>query len=601
MQTLDSSIHILPEDLQNQIAAGEVVERPASVLKELLENSLDAGANRIYVEIQGGGQNRILVQDNGHGLRPQELKLALNRHATSKIQEFSDITHINSFGFRGEALPSIASVSKLQMASITQESTEASQIIVEFGEIQEQHPTSLREGTKILVSDLFINTPARLKFLKTNTTEAKRCQEVVKLLALANLDTEFKLLSNGKTVLDFPGKEDLIQRISRIWPPSVTENLYHLSYSREEMSITGLISDPISTQPKTDRIYFFVNRRPVQDKILLKALKEAYKKRLLSREYPQTILFLELPSRKLDINVHPAKSEIRFQDEQAIFSLVKKGVEETLNMDSLQSESIEQSHFQTLLDPRSQTAGHWSNLQNQTSGDYTPALERQNQQTLLKEEPSGHFSQETQETNKQQSPEIHSETSSRSGLEENTGFFYLGQINSSYLILSEKGSNLLILDQHTVHERILFNKFRESGEESGSQLLALPREYQLHSSQVSQLQKKGNYLRRLGFGFELHNNQMLLIKAVPEYFEFNEARDFLDSVLSAKVEGMDDIWILMSCKRAVKAGEELSRQEALSLVEAWIHTSNRFYCPHGRPAAIRLTPREFENLFKRKK
>ena len=586
-----SYIHILPEDLQNQIAAGEVVERPASVIKELLENSLDAGADRIYAEIEGGGQNRILVQDNGHGLSPQDLSMALNRHATSKILDISDLSRVGSFGFRGEALPSIASVSRLEISSVTSESTEGTQIKVEFGEIWDQHPASLREGTKIQVQDLFINTPARLKFLKTTSTEAKRCQEVIKRFALANLHTQFQFLSNNKNIFYFLKNQGLVERLSHMWPPAVTDNLYPFSYSEQDFAITGAVSDPASTQPKTDRIYFFVNNRPVQNKILLGALREAYKGRLLSKEYPQAVLFLNIPCEEVDINVHPAKSEVRFRSEQTVFSLVKKGVQKALDGDPYKgaptSRSQEQAFKPNFLEKTKKNLSE-QNYTTRSLENYTP--------TAFNEETKEFFEAD----NTAQIPSNEKENFSFSHLEKQKGYFYLGQIQATYLLLSEKGNNLLILDQHAAHERILFHKFRSSSEKSGSQLLALPREHNLHPEEKKELQKKANYLRQLGFSFQLHGEELLSINSIPEFFTFHEAKDFLESVLSAKVEGMDDIWTLMACKRAIKAGEEISREEALTLLESWLETPNRFYCPHGRPAVVRLDPKKLQDLFKRR-
>ena len=602
MNKREYDIHILPEDLQNQIAAGEVVERPASVLKELVENSLDAGADRIHTEIEGGGQNRILVQDNGQGLNSGELALALNRHATSKIQNIADLSRISSFGFRGEALPSIASVSKLELASVPGESKEGSQVTVEFGEIQDQHPISLREGTRIEVRDLFINTPARLKFLKTTATEAKRCQEVLKRFALANLDTQFKLVSNNKEVLNFPGRQGLIERLSLIWPFAVTENLYPFFRNHEDLSISGAVSDPVSTQPKPDRIYFFVNNRPVQDKLLLKALREAYKGRLLSKEYPQAVLFLNIPSEEVDINVHPAKSEIRFRNEQAIFSLVKKGVEKALEVGNQDNRPQPDHMAQSAHTPRQEQNRDQRPHANTfpTFEDHNPEAFREQKEAFPKDNPMTTPQAVVQQTGNEQALNREDfNIPDYSNLEKEKGYFYLGQIQATYLILSEKGNNLLILDQHAVHERILFHRFSNRGEEVGSQLLALPGEHQLHASEKKQLQNKANYLRKLGFSFQLTGGEMLQIQAIPDFFSFNEAREFLESILSAKVESMDDIWSLMACRKAIKAGEELSRDEALNLLESWFQTPDRFYCPHGRPAAVRLTSRELENFFKR--
>lgn len=604
-----STIQILPPELQNQIAAGEVVERPASIVKELVENSLDAGANLISVSLTQGGQSLIQVQDNGRGLHPEDIPLALTRHATSKLQTIDDLQQIQTFGFRGEALPSIASVSRLILSSIVPGAEHGTRVEVEFGKIRSQGPCPLREGTKVEVRDLFLNTPARLKFLKSPAWEGKKCQEALFKLALANLEAGFNLQVKDKNVLQFAPKQDLVQRLAQVWPRQITDLLLPLEIKEDTYRLTGVIGPPETAQGRAGRILFFVNKRPVQDRMLLAALRQGYKGKLLSKEYPQAVLFLELPPQDVDVNVHPAKAEVRFRAEHAVFSLIAHGISELIGsqykgldlepqVSPITATSTENPKFKTFAAYLQEDGS-----EPDSPGDQgTPA----NTNTLHEPTPRGQFPSgpsKTQQTTiidyspPQPGPQRQTQTITIKG----QSWTFLGQIHKTYLLFSTKNHDrLLILDQHAAHERILFAKLSSGALRGTSQLMAIPSNFQLNPGQTNQLTRLSPYLRSLGFTFTLEANQVWL-EGQPSFLAPEKAKKIFLELVSEQIESIDHLLAHIACRQAIKAGAELSANESLILFKDWLDCPKREFCPHGRPTMLDLDPTTLEKLFKRKK
>ncbi|BBD07956.1 DNA mismatch repair protein MutL [Desulfovibrio ferrophilus] len=603
----------MPPELQNQIAAGEVVERPASVLKELMENSLDAGATAIDVSIDQGGQGLIEILDNGWGMAPDEMELALTRHATSKVTDIRELATIDSFGFRGEALPSIASVSRLTLTSITQDRDEGFEIKLDAGHIASKGPAALRSGTRITVQDLFVSVPARLKFLKTPATEARRCQDACFRLALARLDVRLTFTSGGRKIYTFQAGESLSKRLSQAWPPAVTDVLHPFDYQRDEYRVHGVTGDPQAAQGRGDRILLYVNGRPVQDKMLLRAVRDAYSGRLLSREYPQAVVFVEIPAHEVDANVHPAKNEVRFRNEKSVFSTVRRAIlsaldhtnssgpgmgstfaSETIRHDnhrarnplgasgSAASQSYSNSHITSLSNKFNHATERKLTLDiapHRSSADGNHWLEAD----MVASAPAGATSITAAAPPVASGPET-----------------YLGQLADTYLILRGEDGMLSLIDQHAAHERVLFHSFEHAGQGGDSQPLVTPLQLPLHPSEASRLQELWTDLKQLGFDMRTPTPETLSIHAIPALLTASRAKDYLRAAISGQAKNIRDLWAMMSCKAAIKAGQSLARDEALSLLSTWRTTPDKDYCPHGRPIRISWSLSELERLFKRK-
>lgn len=655
-----SHIRLLPSALRNQIAAGEVVERPASVLKELVENSLDAGARAIDVRLDNGGQSLIRVQDDGCGIPAAELELAITRHATSKIAALEDLEHVRSYGFRGEALPSIASVSRLTLTSAPAGGDAAHTVEVEHGRLVASSPAALHRGTVVEVRDLFANVPARLKFLKTPATEFRRAQDWLSRLALARPETAFTLSAAGREVARFLPGQDLRGRLSVIWPGSLVAGLVPFDAQRHGIRCRGLAAPSGMRQQRADRVLLYVNGRAVTDKRLFAAVREAYKGRLLAREYPLAVLFVEMEPEAVDVNVHPAKSEVRFQDESAVFSAVLQALRGALDgavfsaggaaaapeegegqsrkesFPNVEAAPQRRPGFWGSLDetrilpvPEGRQRGAWEVL-GEESGDLllprrseAPEAARPGRQpdfmprraAPLREEaaPYGGSPQApagpapsprpvdapAQLPGQDPAPAPQKAEAGLRGPLSVGGFSYLGQVADTYLVLRDAQGALLLVDQHAAHERVLHARLAAGAFSGAGQLLALPLELRLDAAERERLQEARPVLEKLGFALEC-SGEMLLARALPPGLSRREAADFLREALAGVRDDLGDIYISMACKAAIKAGQRLTDDEAAGLISQWLTTPDAANCPHGRPCVLRWDAAELERLFKRR-
>ena len=619
-------IRLLPPALRNQIAAGEVVDRPAGVLKELVENSLDAGATDIAVNLEDGGVRLLSVRDNGYGIPADDLKQAVTRHATSKLTSFEDLLHVAHYGFRGEALPSIASVSDLTMTSAFSgedgHTHEAAFIRVRFAEVAGKGPAALTRGTLVEMRDLFGNVPARLKFLKSPAAELKRCREILIRLALPNLRVAFSLTVGGRESLRLHADETLADRLAGALQDTSVREFLPFDLTRHGIRVRGLAAPPALAQVRGDRVWLYVNDRPINDRLLLKAVREAYKGRLTGREYPQVALFLDLDPAEVDVNVHPAKNEVRFRDEKSVFSAVLRGVESALlgvefpveppvsgelfrpaadeagvpNLPPLFA-APRQASLQEDRPPRPQ--GFWGTLD-------APRIMEPPTRAEQADEDTGIFPDDPVADPVPAGPRgsvVASPANAYAPRREAAGGFpvrvgpllCLAQVMNSYLLLLENDTPVL-LDQHAAHERALMHRLEQSA--SQSRLLLAPVDVPLSEDAAERLEACRGMLLRMGWVIE-EGPAAVRVLGLPTVLERAPALDSLRDVLAGRTEGFDDILHLMACRNAVKAGQALTADEAAGLLALWLSVPERDHCPHGRPTTVRLGRALLDKLFKR--
>lgn len=633
-------IRTLDEQLVNRIAAGEVVERPAAALKELIENALDAGAMRIEIEAEMGGRRLIRVRDDGIGMTRTDALNALQRHATSKIVSDADLTRIATLGFRGEALPSIASVSRMDILTRAFEEDTGTHIVVEGGEVKAVEEVGAPIGTTVSVRDLFFNVPARLKFLKSVPTELGHIIETVTRYAFAYPDVSFRLVHERQELIFTPGNGDLLTTAASIWGRETVQGMVSVDYERDNIRVWGLIAPPHQTRPTRQHQYFFVNLRPVRNKTLTAALDEAYKTLTPEKRYPACILLVGIDPRQVDVNVHPAKIEVRFQREQGVFEAVVNAIRAALLQHGMIPSALppSESRGQGITPARPPDAETIHQILMQRAGlapaepvgtpappetlapaGETPALPetlaRADATPALPEMPAGvdpfvsaaHAVSLADET----PPLLETEPLQTAHLPFAhllDDLYILGQVSNTYIVASTR-QGLVLIDQHVAHERVLYEQlcYKRGALPIPKQHLLTPETLQLSRRDALLLHEKLPELEAIGFELEPFGVDTYLIRAVPAALKGDPVqtlRDIVDELVELSVSkrlpvAREQIWITTSCKLAVKAGDPLSMPEMRKLIEDLARTENPYLCPHGRPITIILTWQEIERKFKR--
>lgn len=656
------TIRLLPANLVNQIAAGEVVERPASVVKELVENSIDAAATRIEVDIELGGRRLIRIKDNGEGMGRDDAVLAFERHATSKIRDLDDLGRIATLGFRGEALASIASVSRVELITKTAGELAGTFVEVEGGRLTDVKDASRDTGTTVTVRDLFFNTPARRKFMRSEATENYHLTTIVTHYALAHPEIAFRLVNNGRETIRVAAAKDLRERAFQIFGGELLESLLPVAGGREFLAgVTGFVSAPRERRTNRDAQYFFVNQRFVRDRTISEGLSEGYRSVLPSGVYPVAFLFLDVPYDEIDVNVHPAKTEVRFRRTEAIKDAIAEAVRDALSKAGI--EVLRASATSSTV------AGGETLLE--ASAVAKPALATEDRDVTARErlaendapEPitsprtaakAAHAGSVTGEPALFATDDLHGNNISTdfellAGMQERTGgaaqipsigtgispasamppfdsaerlvgrsevsaisghtIRPIAQLHESFIIAVDD-EGLLLVDQHVAHERILFDKFRrtETDRPAESQNLLLPETLDLTPAQAETFEAIEEYLTSLGFGLMRLSGRTVAIKSIPADIPpanvrnlFAEVIDSVDSDRrsSARNTLRDEIAASLACKAAIKINTPLTTEKMQWLIDRLLLTSSPTTCPHGRPVILRLSMKAIERGFHR--
>lgn len=589
----------LPDHLINQIAAGEMVERPSNALKELIENSLDANASEIFVELAGGGIKLIRVSDNGNGIVSNELPLALTRHATSKITNLHDLEQLSTLGFRGEGLASIASVSRLSLTSRTTNTAHATQIRAEDGNISSMHGASHPVGTTVEIVELFFNTPARRKFLKSEATEYAHCINVFERLALSHPNVVFSLKNNGKNIIKYP-IQNQNERIQTILGADFADAALAVDSSTDTMHIYGLITKPTFTKSKTEKQFFFVNGRFVRDKIMLHAVKQAYRDILHQQFNPAFVLFLDLPTQQVDVNVHPTKTEVRFRDSQNIHQFIFHSLDKVLaktNANHTSSVSLKQ----------------WTNTPQSTSHTtYKPSISSQTHLSL--HENQNNLRQYTQfyktdnDINIVTHPTPATQTTPSIAIDYPLGFA-LAQLLGIY-ILAQNHDGLILVDMHAAAERINYEKMKMQRATGNllTQPLLMPIHITANAEEIATCRDYTDKWHEFGLNLSIPNEHTILVHAIPQILQQNDVEKIIRQILkdlahigiSQAIHDQEKaILSTLACYGSIRAGRQLTVPEMNALLRDMEQIPRTNQCNHGRPTWIQLNLNDLDAFFLR--
>ncbi|ADK15183.1 DNA mismatch repair protein MutL [Clostridium ljungdahlii DSM 13528] len=604
-------INLLDENTSNKIAAGEVVEGPSSVIKELLENSIDSGAKNITIEIEEGGEKSIKIIDDGWGIHPLDIKKAFMPHATSKISTVEDLDKISTLGFRGEALCSIASVSNTILKSKAEGFDVGNEIIISGGVLKETQEIGCNKGTTILVEDLFFNVPARKKFLKSPSREAAGISDIVTRLSLANPNISFKFFKNGKKALTTYGTGKVMDVIRCVYGKNIYENIIPVEKHSDIISICGYIGNSEISRGSRNNQSIFINKRYVKNKSITSAAEQAFKSFLTINKFPFFILFIDIFPEFVDVNVHPAKWEVKFSDSRMVFKFVFDAIHEALRESLKDSFTIdlkeddlkpkktetEIKEVQIPIDLKSPNEGIY--IEKNGSSLFKKSKENSNKNEFIKEPKVSFTAKENAVSkNKQEEPRVAKFQPLR----------IIGQFHSTYII-AEDSSNLYMIDQHAAHEKILFEKYKKSIQKGMvlSQVLITPVIMELTIKDYNCFIENRDLFKKTGFNVELFGNNTISIREVPMILGKPDMKNlFMDILDNLKNMGSGDTWEVkylslatLACKAAIKANASISEIEMNHLIEELRFIDDPFNCPHGRPTIIKLTLNDLEKKFKR--
>lgn len=647
-----SKIRVLPDSVANKIAAGEVVERPSSVVKELLENALDASARRIDIEIESGGKRLIRIVDDGEGMTRDDAILAFERHATSKLRSADDLDQITTLGFRGEALPSIASVSRLFLRTKTAQDEAGTEVELSGGKLVAVRDVAWPGGTEMEVRDLFFNIPARRKFLKSDATESFHITNLVQHYALANHQLSFLLVNNGREAIRVSPVQTLKERAYQILGSSLLGKLVEVSFESEGLKIVGFVSNPQEQRSSKDAQYLFVNRRFVRDQLISRGLSEAYRSMMPSGTYPAAVLFIDVPTTEVDVNVHPAKTEVRFLRENVVLAFVRDAVTEALRTtrpvtqlpgvgkkEDERRETTErpatpfvksETPAPTRADVLRRYASEAQAIEAQES-DTSPSgnivsensLQSEPASTATKDESAASYEDRNQSTSIDallefavaESPALVEERAPTETFEETAlpGFGHgikpMGQIRDSYIVATDE-EGLLLIDQHVAHERVLFEQFRDLrlARAAEVQPLLIPETMDLSPADREAFDIVRDELEAIGIETMELSGRTIAIKTAPSGISSKDVIALVREVLSAvererrsfTLEHIrDEIAASLACKAAIKINMTLTEEKMQWLIDELMKTKNPMTCPHGRPIIIRYGLRDIERSFKR--
>lgn len=648
-------IHVLDDNTINKIAAGEVVERPASVIKELVENAMDAGATRIEVEIMAGGTSFMRVTDNGRGMSTEDAHLAILRHATSKIREVGDLNTVGTLGFRGEALPTIASVSRFTLLTRREGDDLGTRVTITGGKEPDFIEAGCNIGTTVKVEDLFFNTPARKKFLKTNHTEGSRINDFIVKLALSRPDIEFHFINNNKMSVVTPGTGNLYDTIQAIYGGKTADSLLGLTLEDEDIKISGYITKPSMLKSSRAWQTYIVNSRIIQNRAIAKAIDNAYKSLIPKSGFPLAVLCIEVPQRTIDVNVHPQKSELKFEDESRVFKAVYKAVLDAIRPAGRglgevaavvekpeQRVTMEPMQFVPATEPLAEPIiPQWPQTEARPAGQ--PAVQRAQPKTIyeavhrtapISARTMAGFSAAQQSLREERGaaampdssvldhPGMVAESSApamKSGadaeaspcqegevLQYDGSVVPIGQVDLTYII-AQDAKGLYIVDQHAAHERILFDKFSAMAGDIPSQQLLVHQILSFDQKESDLVEAHQELFASLGFHMEMSGNQEFRLIEVPADVPVSEAEDIIREILTNLMDMHETTakeirqacLATTACRAAIKAGEELSFRQMQIILDALAHTAFPYTCPHGRPTILKFSSEELAKMFKR--